>query len=459
MQRAEHSTTGGITQRQRDLGSRAKAVGGAGLPLDATTRSRLEPGFGHDFSSVRVHADVEADTLAQGFEAVAFTAGEDIFFRQGAFVPDDPAGQRLLAHELTHVVQHARFGSLTSAGDTRDGGPGAITVSHPSDNSESEARAAADAVLGGHTTSVSAPPSAAIAREGEQGGGQEEESWWQKGLWGLGSILPGGLGAAVEGTHAAKEGAGATDPAKQAVSLTSAMFSPLAAAKEMGQWGSDTALGGFTNGAMGTLGAAGSALDAYSDFSKGNYMKGAYDVGSGLMSAGGIGGASLLGEGGAWGALTTGSLGEGALLTEGLGAIGGAGAGALATAGGAVLASGAAGALVGDYLSKHTEVGEDTQGSLGWLDRALGGDPEHGKSAVVAMDDYRQEQWDKGGMGYLKGTGALLGEAAVGTAGAIGGLAEGAVHGVEALGEGAWHGVESAGSAIGSAAEKVWDWL
>jgi hypothetical protein len=113
-----------------------------------------------------------------------------------------------------------------------------------------------------------------------------------------------------------------------------------------------------------------------------------------------------------------------------------------------VLASGAAGALAGDYLYKHTEVGEDSVGAIGAIDRFFGGDPEHGKSAVVAMDDYRQEQWDKGGLGYLKGTGALLGEAGIATAGAIGGLAEGAVHGVEA-----------AGSAIGSAAEKVWDWL
>src|SRR6185437_15881667 len=414
--RPQPSATRDAQQRHRRPASWANAAPG-GQALDSTARALLEPGFGHDFSRVRVHADAEAHALAQDFEAVAFTQGEDIFFSEGAYAPDVPAGQRLLAHELTHVVQHSRFGASNVAGGTADRDAAGTTVSQPSDASEREARVAADAVLGGHGVSVSAAPSAAVAREGEQGGGEEEESWWQKGLCGLGSMLPGGVGAAIEGTHAAKEGAGATDPAKQAVSLTSALFSPLAAAKEMGGWGSDTALGGFTNGAMGTIGAAGSALDAYSDFSKGNYMKGTYDVGSGLMSAGGIGGASLLGEGGAWGALTTGSLGEGALLTEGLGAIGGAGAGALATAGGAVLASGAAGALAGDYLYKHTEVGEDSVGAIGAIDRFFGGDPEHGKSAVVAMDDYRQEQWDKGGLGYLKRTGALLGEAGIATAG------------------------------------------
>ena len=104
----------------------------------------------------------------------------------------------------------------------------------------------------------------------------------------------------------------------------------------------------------------------------------------------------------------------------------------------AVLGAGAAGVGIGHFLSKNTEVGENTVGAIGGIDKFFGGDPEHGKSAVVAMDEYREQEWNRGGMGYLTGTGALLGEAGIATAGAVGGLAEGA-----------WHGVKSIGSSIG----------
>jgi len=63
--------------------------------------------FGYDFSKVRIHTDDEAADLAHRVKAQAFTVGRDIFFGAGRYAPSTPSGRRLLAHELTHVVQQA----------------------------------------------------------------------------------------------------------------------------------------------------------------------------------------------------------------------------------------------------------------------------------------------------------------------------------------------------------------
>jgi Domain of unknown function (DUF4157) len=73
--------------------------------LDPQTRAFMEPHFGHDFSQVRVHADPSASYAADAVQAQAFTFGSDIVFGSGRFAPSTPAGRKLLAHELTHVVQ------------------------------------------------------------------------------------------------------------------------------------------------------------------------------------------------------------------------------------------------------------------------------------------------------------------------------------------------------------------
>jgi hypothetical protein len=78
---------------------------GGGRPLPAPVRGPLERSLGDDFSAVRVHTDAGADRLARGMGAVAFTTGPDIFFRRGRYDPGVQSGRRLLAHELTHVVQ------------------------------------------------------------------------------------------------------------------------------------------------------------------------------------------------------------------------------------------------------------------------------------------------------------------------------------------------------------------
>jgi hypothetical protein len=78
---------------------------GAGQPLEPGTRDHFESKFGFDFSQVRVHADGEAQSLARGFNANAFTVGRHIAFAQGLYRPESDTGRRLIGHELAHVLQ------------------------------------------------------------------------------------------------------------------------------------------------------------------------------------------------------------------------------------------------------------------------------------------------------------------------------------------------------------------
>ena len=78
---------------------------GPGRALDSTTRAFFEPRFGHDFSKVRVHADERAAESARSINANAYTLGHNVVFGAGQYASGTTHGQRLLAHELTHVVQ------------------------------------------------------------------------------------------------------------------------------------------------------------------------------------------------------------------------------------------------------------------------------------------------------------------------------------------------------------------
>jgi hypothetical protein len=92
---------------------RIRGLEGHGRPLSDTTRSFMEPRFGADFGGVRIHTDPTAATLAREVSAQAFTVGPDIVFGAGRYEPESAAGQHLLAHELSHVVQQ---GSATLLG-------------------------------------------------------------------------------------------------------------------------------------------------------------------------------------------------------------------------------------------------------------------------------------------------------------------------------------------------------
>jgi cell wall-associated NlpC family hydrolase len=76
-----------------------------GQPLDATTRAFMEPRFGHDLGSVRIHVDKKAIESARAVSALAFTVGQNLMFGEGSFAPATTIGKQLLAHELAHVIQ------------------------------------------------------------------------------------------------------------------------------------------------------------------------------------------------------------------------------------------------------------------------------------------------------------------------------------------------------------------
>jgi hypothetical protein len=92
-------------QSTPEFAGRVGAMRGSGRPLPADVRSFFEPRFGHDFGAVRVHAGSAADEAARAVHARAFTVGNDVAFAAGEWSPETAAGKRLLAHELTHVVQ------------------------------------------------------------------------------------------------------------------------------------------------------------------------------------------------------------------------------------------------------------------------------------------------------------------------------------------------------------------
>ncbi|NJD75638.1 MAG: DUF4157 domain-containing protein [Candidatus Methanoperedens sp.] len=83
-----------------------------GKPLDNEVRRFMEPRFGHDFSRVRVHTDEKAVESARAVNALAYTVGRDVVFGAGQFAPGTEATRKLLAHELTHVVQQERQNNL-----------------------------------------------------------------------------------------------------------------------------------------------------------------------------------------------------------------------------------------------------------------------------------------------------------------------------------------------------------
>lgn len=109
-----------------------------GQPLDTATLAFFEPRFGHDFSRVRVHVDAQASESARAVNALAYTIGEHIVFGARSYAPDSTHGQRLLAHELTHVVQQS--GAANAAESAAAGDPHrALEIGPTNDAFEHEA--------------------------------------------------------------------------------------------------------------------------------------------------------------------------------------------------------------------------------------------------------------------------------------------------------------------------------
>ena len=96
-----------------DLESSIQSARGGGQSLEPSLQVKMGQAMGADFSGVKVHTDSESDQLNQSIQAKAFTTGQDVFFRQGAYDPSSKSGQELIAHELTHVVQQGS-GAITA---------------------------------------------------------------------------------------------------------------------------------------------------------------------------------------------------------------------------------------------------------------------------------------------------------------------------------------------------------
>jgi hypothetical protein len=82
-----------------------RALDSPGTTLGSALRLDMEQRFGRDFSQVRVHTDALANDSAHAVGALAYTVGNRMVFANGQFQPQGSRGRRLLAHELTHVVQ------------------------------------------------------------------------------------------------------------------------------------------------------------------------------------------------------------------------------------------------------------------------------------------------------------------------------------------------------------------
>jgi hypothetical protein len=122
----------------------------------------MERALGADLGDVRIHDDAAASRSAEAINARAYTVGSDVVFREGTYQPDTADGQRVLAHELTHVVQQ-RSGPVdgTVAG-------GGIALSDPGDRFERAAEANADRIM-----ADARAESPLLGHSGVEGGGAQ----------------------------------------------------------------------------------------------------------------------------------------------------------------------------------------------------------------------------------------------------------------------------------------------
>lgn len=119
------------------LAGRIDAQRGGGSALDEGTKSTMEDTLGAPLDGVRVHVGEESDNLNRSITAKAFTTGNDVFVRSDNWAPGSSSTQRLLAHELTHVVQQRSM----------PGDSGGMSVGAADTHEEREADDVADTVM------------------------------------------------------------------------------------------------------------------------------------------------------------------------------------------------------------------------------------------------------------------------------------------------------------------------
>jgi outer membrane protein OmpA-like peptidoglycan-associated protein len=131
-----------------------RALAGPGRPLEPALRQDMEQRFGRDFSRVRVHLGVAAEQSAWDVDAEAYAVGQNIVFGAGRFAPRTHEGRRLLAHELTHVVQQAELGRTAHPSHVSNG-----------DRAEVRQEAATGVLPTRGTEGMSAPSAPMIRRQ------------------------------------------------------------------------------------------------------------------------------------------------------------------------------------------------------------------------------------------------------------------------------------------------------
>ncbi len=130
----------------------ARTLARPGRPLEGDVQRELQAWVGRDLSGVRIHDGAEADTSVRELHAAAYTVGSSVVFGHGRYVPHTPAGRRLLAHELVHVVQQREALSILP------------TVGQPHDASELAAeRVAARVSPHPSVEATGLPPSPSVA--------------------------------------------------------------------------------------------------------------------------------------------------------------------------------------------------------------------------------------------------------------------------------------------------------
>lgn len=102
---------GHVQQVGPGLEAQIQVLQGGGRPLPQSVRTFFEPRFGRDFSQVRIHTERQAAETAKAINATAYAVGRDLVFGLGQYSPETKKGKRLLAHELTHVIQQGHRSS------------------------------------------------------------------------------------------------------------------------------------------------------------------------------------------------------------------------------------------------------------------------------------------------------------------------------------------------------------
>jgi len=250
------------------------AVGSPGAGLDGEVREFMESRFGYDFGQVKLHTDSKAAESAAAVNAKAYTVGNEIVFGNGQFSPGGVEGKRLLAHELTHVVQNVTGPAIGSS--MLDS---SLSISEPEDPSEQEAEQVALQLTSPAETADSQPVIATstvptvsrqVDNDDQQGGGFGGNND-DGGLLGVakelaepalelaGDVIPGAgivtgpLGAALSGTEGL-QGKSTYDQVKGALGFGT------------GTVGTAAEMGGFSLlGGGGEVGAGSMALSALPD--------------------------------------------------------------------------------------------------------------------------------------------------------------------------------------------------